>query len=255
MASTGLAANTNYGDANDDLNMSIMIMTSGAAKGEARTITNYVTSGGVITLTNGFDMTPEVDDTFRVCTPDEITTGDDLSYANMKKARTILKKNLANTYRGGYFVMVAGPDAYGDLMDDADWKKVMTYKDQTQGLFDGEVGKFAGIRCVETTSPFVFPIIARGDAGTAGGPGNNGANFDVTGHVQTALVFGKNAFGVTTFKKRGGQAIKPPIIIKPVGSGGSSDPLNRYGTVGWQIEIGHKALYPLHAVGIWCYYA
>lgn len=257
-----LEANSNYGDADDDLNQSIITMLSGPAKGQSRIVTDYDADGaatgtdasGAMTISPAFDMTPEVGDLYIVTTPDEIASGDDLSYANMKKARTILKKNLANTYRGGYFVMVAGPDAYNDLMDDSDWKNVMTYKDQTKGIFDGEVGKFAGVRCVETTSPFVFPIEARGTAGTGGGPGVNGANFDVTGHVQTALVFGKNSFGVTTFKKQGGQAIKPPIIIKPVGSGGSSDPLNRYGTVGWQMDIGHKALYSLHAVGIWCYY-
>jgi len=257
-----LEDNTNYGDANDDLNQSIITITSGPAKGQSRIITDYVAAGGgtgtagaaAMTISPALDMTPVTADTYMVCTPDEITTGDDLSYANVKGARTILKKNLANTFRGGYFVMVGGPDAFSGLMDDSDWKNVMTYKDQTTGLFDGEIGKFAGVRCVETTSPFVFPIETRGTPGTAGGPGAQGANYAVSGHVQTVLVLGKNAFGVTGFKKRMGGVIKPPIIIKQVGSGGTSDPLNRYGTVGWQMDIGHKSLYSMHAVGIWCYY-
>lgn len=252
MADTAAASNTNFGDANDDFNQSIMIMTSGPAKGEARTITDYATSGGVITLTNGFDMTPEVGDTFVVTTPDEITTADDLSYANIKKARTILKKYHYMPYKGNFALAVVGPDLASNLMDDSDWKNVNTYKDNVNWILDGEIGRLAGVRFLEHDTPFNFPIETRGTAGTAGGPGNNGGNQADSGTVSCVPVFGRNAFGVTTFSKKGGQAMKPPIIHKKPGSGDTSNPLNRYDTIGWEIEIAHKSIYALHCVGIWC---
>ena len=253
MASTGLAANTNYGDENDDCNQSIMVMQNGPAEGEARTVTDYVTSGGVITLTNGFDMLPEVGDRFRVCTPDEITTGDGLDYASVKKARAILVKNLAMKYKGGYFVGVVGPDQANLLMDDTYWKDVQLYttgSGKVSGALNGEIGKLGGIRFVEHTTPFNFPVEARGTAGTAGGPGNNGANFDATAAVSIVPIFGMNSFATTSFKKKGKKGMKPPVRVKYANQYDKFDMLDRWTGVGWVIEVAKKSLFAKHCVGI-----
>lgn len=253
MADTVLAANTGYGDANDDCNQSIMIMTSGVAKGEARTVTDYVTSGGVITLTRGFDMTPAVGDSYTITTPDEITSGDDLSYVNLKSARTILKNERSRPFggSGGRYACIISPDQWKNLADDTDWKLVQTHKDRTRGIEDGSAPEFAGFRFYEHTQPFAFPIETRGTAGTAGGPGNNGANYAAAGAVQTALCFGMNAFGASSFKKKGSQVMKPPVRVKYPNQFDKSDPLDRWCAVGWVIEAAMKSLYGLHCVGIW----
>ena len=250
MASTGLAANTDYGDADDDLNQSLLTITSGLAQGIQRAVTDYVTSGGVMTFTDGFDIAPEVGDTFTVTDPSSITTGDDLSYANLKTARVELKRSRAQMF-GGNYVLIVSPEMAGNLMDDSDWKNVHTYKDQTTGIFEGEVGKIMGFRVIEETNEFKFPVAARGTAGSASGPGSAGANYSASGAVGAALALGKNAFGVTTFKNQNGKINKPPIIIKNSDSSTTSDPLNRYGTVGWQMDAVYKALDPRYARQIW----
>lgn len=250
MADTVAAANSDYGDANDDMNQSILTITSGVGQGQQRTVTDYVTSGGVYTFTEAFDIAPEVGDSYTVTTPDEITTGDDLSYTNIKAARVSLKRSRAQTF-GGHYVMIVSPEMAGNLMDDSDWKNVQTYKDQTTGIFEGEIGKFLGFRVIEETNEFRFPIESRGTAGTAGGPGSGGANYSASGAVGSALLLGRNAFGVTTFKNQNGQLTKPPVIIKHPGGNDTSNPLNRYGTVGWQMDAVYKGLDPRYARQIW----
>jgi N4-gp56 family major capsid protein len=257
MASTGLAANTNYGDANDDLNQSIMTMTSGPAKGESRVITNYVTSGGVITVTSAFNMTPEVGDTFHVCTPDEITTADDLSYSNLKAARTLLIKHHAQRFRPtSRFACILGPDQMKNLQDDTDWKAVQTYKNKYDGLTSLYAGAFAGFDLYETTVPFQFPITTRGTAGTSYGPGDDGANYSTasTSTVQIALCFGQDSFGVTKFSKKNG-VMKPPVRVKGPNRYDKFDVLDRFTAVGWHVDLAVKALYSLHNIGIATYYS
>lgn len=250
-ADSALETNTDYGDANDDLNQSVMIITSGTGYGQARTVSDYVASGGVIT-TPAFDVAPAVGDTFIVVTPDGITTGDDLSYENIKRARTILKKNLAVPVEGKYYVCLIDPDAAEDLMDDTKWIAAHTYKDSMEtGLFDGEIGRFAGVRFVEENNSFKFPINTRGTAGTSYGPGAAGANYAATGAVTTNIMLGKDCFGVTTFANKSGQAAKPNIIVKTPGNSDTNQPLNRWSSVGWVVEAVYKSLNPLFGVGIW----
>ena len=249
MADTAVASNTDYGDANDDLNQSLMTITSGIGQGQQRAVTDYVTSGGVYTMP-AFDIAPEVGDAYTVTTPDEITAADDLSYANIKSARQSLKTYKAPQF-GGYYILLVSPFMAAQLMDDAQWKNIHTYKDQTTGIFEGEIGKFMGNRVIEETNEFRFPVITRGTAGTAGGPGDTGANYSASGAVGAALMIGREAFGVTTFKNKNGKIQKPPIIIKHPSSGDTSNALNRYGTVGWALEAVYKSLDPRYARQIW----
>lgn len=248
--STGLASNSNYGDANHDLRQSLITITSGVAQGQQRAITAYTTSGGVMTVSPAFDILPVAADSFTVTTPDEITAGDDLSYANIKAARTSLKTYKAPQF-GGYYVLLVSPYMAAQLMDDSDWKNVNTYKDTAGGIFEGEIGKFLGCRVIEETNEFRFPLQTRGTAGTTGGPGATGANYSASGAVGSALMLGREAFGCTTFKNKNGKIQKPPVIIKHPGDGDTSNPLNRYGTVGWALEAVYKALDPRYARQIW----
>ena len=250
MADTAVASNADYGDADDDMNQSLMTITSGIAQGQQRAVTDYATSGGVYTITDAFDIAPEVGDSYTVTTPDEITTGDDLSYANLKATRVSLKRSRAQMFGGNYILLVS-PEMAGNLMDDSDWKNVHTYKDNANGIFEGEIGKILGFRVIEETNEFKFPVLGRGTPGTAGGVGSEGGNYSASGTVGCALALGRNAFGVTTFKNQSGKLTKPPIIIKHPSSGDTGNPLDRYGTVGWQMDAVYKALDPRYARQIW----
>ena len=254
MADTALETNTDYGDANDDLNQSLITFTGGAAMGQQRAVVDYVASGGVMTLSPALDVIIEVGDTFVVTSPDAIASGDKLTYSNIKRAVRLLKQNNAQRF-GGNFIGLIDPEAAEGLMDDTDWKNVHTYKDQTTGIFEGEIGKLLGVRFIEHTNAIRFPIETRGTAGTAGGPGAAGANVTSTGNVACNFILGKNAYGVTTFTNQMGQLRTPPIIIKTSGKQDTSNALNMYGTAGWKIEFIPKGLQPLFAQQIWTYAA
>lgn len=251
LVDAAIGSNTNYGDANDDLNQSIVVITSGTGEGQARVVTDFVTSGGTMTVSPAWDVTPAAGDTYVVTTPDELTTGDVLSYTNLSEARTILKLNRAQTFGDGYYVLVASPNTVKGLMvNDTVWKNAHTYQDTTQ-LYAGEVGKFAGFRIVEETDPFRFPITTRGTSGTSYGPGAAGANYSATGAIYTNLALGMNSFGLTTFSKKSGQISKPPLYINKAAQSGTYQPIPRYDTIGWMLEAVCKPLNPLFAVGIW----
>ena len=246
-----LSTNTDYGDANDDLNQSVITMLTGGSAGQQRAVTDYVQSTGTITVSPAWDVTPSADDTFIVTTADGIASGDKLTYENTKKARTNLKKYGAPGFTGGFFVGVASPDALSGLMDDAKWIAVNEYKDNANGIFEGEVGKFMGVRWVEENNEFKFPITTRGTAGSSYGVGAAGANYSTSGTVTSVVILGQGAFGVTTFKNKMGQLPKPPIITKTSGPNDTSNPLNRYSTVGWALEFACKGIEPRWAQQIW----
>lgn len=246
-----LTTNTGFGDANDDLNQCVLIITDGTAYGQARACSDYVTASGTITVGPAWDVIPAAGDTYVVVSPDELAAGDDLSYSNVKRARTLLKKYKARTFAGGAYVGIVSPDMASGLMDDTDWKDIQVHKGDQRGILKGEIGSLAGVRFVEETNPYTFPIVTRGTAGTAGGVGVDGANYSSTAAISACLVLGMDAFGATTFRRQGKQIPRPMIIVKTPNKNDTSNPLNRYGTVGWALPYVTKALNPLHAVQIW----
>ena len=109
------------------------------------------------------------------------------------------------------FVAVIHPDCAYDLMNDPDWKYPHQYKD-TENIYNGEIGKVAGVRFVETTEAKVFA-----------GAGASGID------VYSTLVIGDNAYGVVDIEGGGLEH-----IVKQLGSAGTADPLNQRATAGWK---------------------
>jgi hypothetical protein len=251
-ADSALETNTDYGDANDDLNQSVIIFISGTANGQSRTVSDYATSGGVIT-TPAFDVAPAVGDQFIVTTPDALASGDKMTYENLKRAVTILSDSGATAGADGYYVCVADPYTLELLMDDTKWIAVKEYSDP-KGIFKGEVGRFMRTRFVEENLPARFPITTRGTAGTSYGPGSGGANLtetDTAGvtYVKAVPIMGQGAYGVTTFAKK--KATAPPIYFRSWKDLGQ--PIPRWSTIGWMLEFACKALQPRHLVNLWLY--
>lgn len=263
IADTSAASNTDFGDANDDLNQSVIVFLSGPNKGQARAVTDYVTSGGVITMSPALDNTPTVGDTFIVVSAHGLTTSNPLTTTNVKKAVTVLRNNGALPYEGNMFVGVLCPDTESGLMDDTKWVAVMEYKDRPEvkvgGLFTGEVGEWGGVRWVRSTQPFRFPITTVGTAGSSYGvgamypAGSSYTNYSASGTVYSTMIFGREAFGVTTLKGGKGNAdiTRPGVIVKNPGPTTTSDPLGRYSTVGYVIPAIAKGLNALFACQIW----
>jgi len=111
------------------------------------------------------------------------------------------------------FVGVCHTDTSETLEGLTGWKGTEEYASQT--LVDvNEIGTYKYVRFIETTKGKIWT--GAGDAGK-----------DVYG----TLIFGKNAYGVVSI--RGQKNIQ--TIIKPLGSGGTEDPLNQRATVGWKM--------------------
>jgi N4-gp56 family major capsid protein len=109
------------------------------------------------------------------------------------------------------FVAIIHPDCAYDLMSDPEWKYPHQYKD-TENLYNGEIGKIAGVRFVETTEAKVFAKT-----------GASGID------VYSTLVIGDNAYGVVDVEGGGLEH-----IVKQLGSAGTADPLNQRATAGWK---------------------
>ena len=111
----------------------------------------------------------------------------------------------------GYYAGIIHPDCSYDLMDDPKWVNVKTYSDP-EGIYEGEIGRIEGVRFVETSEAKVFS-----------GAGASGRD------VYSTLIMGADAYGVTEITGGGLQH-----IVKQLGSGGTSDPLNQRATAGWK---------------------
>lgn len=147
----------------------------------------------------------------QVTSRDQLTSDHKLTVKAVKLAARALKKQNAKRIKGNSYVGIIHPDVAFDLTEDPEWKAPHQYQDTTE-LYEGEIGKIAGIRFVETTEAKIFV-----------GEGSGGID------VYSTLILGANAYGVTDIDGGGLQH-----IFKPLGSAGAADPLNQRATAGWK---------------------
>ena len=158
-----------------------------------------------------------------------LTATDKLTTKELRKAVRTLKKAHAQTF-GGYYIAIVGPDTYYDLQDDEAFVAVSRYQDK-EAVYTGEIGRLFGVRIVESTEAKIFE--------------NAGAS---SADVASIIVLGQYAYGYTSWK-----GAKPRVIVKPVGSAGTNDPLDQISTIGWKMDgFGVKMLQPEYAVRIEC---
>jgi len=146
-----------------------------------------------------------------------LTATDYLKIEDIKKAVRWFRRNNAETINGDY-VAVVHPDVVYDLQNDTEWVDANEYAGSAR-IFSGEVGKMYGVRFVQSTQAKVF--LRASDSLPLYG----------------TLVFAANAFGVTSINGGGIET-----IVKQLGSGGTSDPLNQRSTVGWKLNKTAKIL-------------
>lgn len=109
------------------------------------------------------------------------------------------------------YVGIISENTLYDLKNEAGWTPVEEYASQ-KDVMEGEVGKMDDVRFVMTTNAKIF---------TAEGA----SSID----VHATLIFGAEYYGVS---RLAGAAMEN--IIKPLGSGGTVDPLNQRSTSGWK---------------------
>ena len=141
------------------------------------------------------------------------------------EAAAILKAKNTPKIDGSY-VAIIHPYVAKDFMianrEAGTWIDVNKYSNATK-IFEGEIGKVAGVRFVESTEAKIW------------GAGQDGAPNGLA--VFSTLVFGDGAYGVTDLEGGGLQ-----MFVKQLGSAGSADPLEQRATVGWKASTTSKIL-------------
>ena len=121
------------------------------------------------------------------------------------------------------------PDVVYDLEDLDGFISAEEYA-STKVLEEGEVGAVKDVRFVESTQAYI---------------NTDGGDTDVdTYHT---AIFGKNAYGVVNVR---GEKAAASVIVKPLGSAGSADPLDQRSTVGWKASVTAKILNDAFAVSV-----
>lgn len=131
----------------------------------------------------------------------------------VKRIAALLKAANAPKINGSY-VCILHPYAAYDLMNDPKWEEAHKYCKPDQ-IYEGEIGRIAGVRFVETSEAAIY----------------TGAENDCPEGLAVfgCLFLADGAYGVTEVTGGGLQT-----IIKQLGSGGASDPLDQRSTVGWK---------------------
>ena len=131
----------------------------------------------------------------------------------VKKVAAMLKAANAPKIDGDY-VCILHPYVAYDIMSDPRWEEMHKYT-TPENMYQGEIGRIAGVRFVETYEAAVYK-------GTE--------NSCPTGlAVFGCLFLAQGAYGVTEVTGGGLQT-----IIKQLGSAGTADPLDQRSTVGWK---------------------
>lgn len=150
-----------------------------------------------------------------------------LTVDTVKKVVAKLKSANAPKINGSY-VAIIHPFASYDLMSDPAWEEMHKYT-TPENMYEGEIGRVAGVRFVESSEALIDQVSY-----------NEGAsNAAVNKNVYRTLIFGDNAYGVTEVEGGGLQT-----IVKQKGSAGTADPLNQKSSVGWKAMLTAEILNP-----------
>lgn len=127
------------------------------------------------------------------------------------KAAATLKGQNATPIRDNCYAAIIHPFVAYDLMQDEKWEEWSKYTNPKH-MYNGELGKVGGVIFLESTEAKIWEDAA-----------------STSLSVFSTLVVGENAYGVTEVTGGGLQT-----IVKQLGSGGSSDPLDQRATAGWK---------------------
>lgn len=144
-----------------------------------------------------------------------VAATDVLSAAEIRKIRRQLLKNKAIKYGNGMFMGKIGPDTETDLIGDSVWVNAHSYKDGDE-LFKGYLGNLYG-----------FDFLMSTDSKTESS----------TVTVHSNLFHGAQSFGVHNLSKD-----IPKLYIKKPSASDTSNPLDRFSTIGWGGAFAAKVL-------------
>lgn len=163
-----------------------------------------------------FDSTSQI----RVVSTASLTEADVVTTAAMRKALKFSRINALKPYDDGFLRGLFSPYTMDDFMKDTTWVNAAQYQNNAK-LENGEIGKWMGIRVIDTTQP----IRENWTHDTA-----NESAIDMTdGGIFHNPIMGKRA--VSSIELAG---MKPEIIVKNPGPQTTGDPMNRRSSIAWK---------------------
>lgn len=211
---TTLTDATNLTEADDFWNGGTVVITSGQNKGYSAHIDDF--DSGVITFSPALKEACDKGDTFRVVTSTGITSTNVITCSAVERAVALLKYFNAPTYDGKYYIGIISPFVQYDFMQDSAWVNAHHYAQDT-ALFDGEVGRWGGVRWVEDTDPW---LEAAGTIGT----------YNANGAVHQTPIFGRHSYAGV-----GIEEVPDKLFIKKPGDQDTSNYINAYSMVAWRV--------------------
>lgn len=211
---TTLTDATNLSEAADFWKGGTVVITSGQNKGYSAHIDDF--ASGVITFSPALKEACDAGDTFRVVTSTDITSTNVITCSAVERAVALLKYFNAPSYDGKYYIGIISPFVQYDFMQDSAWVNAHHYAQDT-ALFDGEVGRWGGVRWVEDTDPW---LEAAGTIGTYAGNGT----------VHQTPIFGRHSYAGV-----GIEGVPDKLFIKKPGDQDTSNYINAYSMVAWRV--------------------
>ena len=145
----------------------------------------------------------------------------------VNKVATQLKKAKTPRINGDYIAIIHPSCSY-DLRQSTEWVEAHKYASPEE-IYNGEIGRLHGVRFIEDDNVLVTKD---GDDGCA---------------VYHNLFFGQDAYGIVDPEGAGLE-----MIVHDKSSGGTSNPLNLYSTIGCKLMYGASVVYPERLVEVVC---
>lgn len=147
-----------------------------------------------------------------------VGSGNYLDAAEILEMRRTLRRADALPVEDNKFILFIHPDNTKDLFEDPDIVNSFQHaqiRGDNNPMFTGVLGDWMGVRFVESSN---LSILASN--------GMSGAD------IYEVVMIGREAYAVTELS-----ALQSRMIIHPRGTGGHTDPLEQYSTVGWKAAL------------------
>lgn len=136
----------------------------------------------------------------------DLATSDTMDADEVRKAVRKLESEKALKFSDGFFKGIVGPYTKYDLIGDSTWVDAKTYSD-VKDLYRGEIGELYGARFALTT---------------------NQKSESSSTTVYSNFIMGDKSFGAYDL-----EGDMPKLYIKTPGKQDTSNPTDRYSTIGW----------------------
>lgn len=158
-----------------------------------------------------------------------------ITIADINEIKADFVRRGVEPLEGGKYIFLCSPEVIADIKNldgvNKSWIDVEKYGDQAN-ILNGEVGTFLGFRFIESN---IVPVEST--------------------YAHLCLAFGKEAFGVVAIDGEDAAGGFDVIYHAP-GEGGSNDPLNQRGSLGWKHDgFGARILRDEAMVRYECYHA